>query len=169
MGPQGLGLNPVHLSPQGWRYILDDQNRPIPCEDIAKWGRWYEESTLNGRRWVARNEIGDGDVFGCDDAPDRVLVSTMFTALHDGVPRADAPAPYLFETMAFVRSATSIDGDPLEPCDFRFKYRTWEAAEAGHELILREVWALILWEIRPGSQEQSAEEDLYDKLTELEP
>ena len=129
----------------GMFWTLDEYNRPVVCTDTIEWAQWYENATVTGRRFVAKDEI-EGDA----------LVSTVFLSISPVLSGGE-----LFETMVF---------GPVElgTGEFQFRYATWEAAEAGHALILEEVWALILWEMRPGEHEQTSLDDLYDRLEAIE-
>ena len=84
------------------KYILDG-HKPVLCDDIMTWGRWFETADRQVR----------------DTARDDVRVSTVFLGLDHGF----GGKPELFETMVFVNGA-SVD------CE---RYCTWDEAEAGHE------------------------------------
>lgn len=88
------------------RYILDDDNNAIPCEDLHTWGKWMEDFTL---RCVGFKEISNN-----------VLVSTVFLGLDHNF---GGSLPMLFETVVF--------GGPHN-MEMR-RYSTWVEAEKGHE------------------------------------
>lgn len=92
------------------KYILDGKT-PVPCDDIFKWGTWFEA----GDRVVDRTERDD------------VCVSTVFLALDHSF--GDGP-PLLFETMVF----RDGNDDECERCS------TWEEAEAQHKRMCAEVF-----------------------------
>lgn len=96
------------------RYILDDAGKPVLCEDLAVWAKWFEASD----RQVGWDEIGGAKV------------STIFLALDLNVP-AHGP-PLLFETMIFGG----------EHAEYQKRYATREEAERGHaeaiELVRKE-------------------------------
>jgi trimethylamine:corrinoid methyltransferase-like protein len=89
-----------------------DGHRPVLCEDVLEWGRWFE--TADKR--VAIDTIGN------------VQVSTVFLGLDHNFGRGE---PLLFETMVFM-------GPLNEEMD---RYPTWEAAEAGHAVMVERVRA----------------------------
>lgn len=64
-----------------YQYILDGK-KPIPCDDIKTWARWFEGAD----RHVAKTEIGNSKV------------STVFLGLDHNF--CDGK-PLLFETMTF--------------------------------------------------------------------
>ena len=90
-------------------YKLDGKNA-VPCNDVLKWCRWFEECK---DRHVA------------DITLNNVRISTVFL----GIDHAFGGAlPLLFETMVF--------GGPLDGEQER--YSTWEQAERGHaEMVYR--------------------------------
>ncbi len=153
MGPQGIeripGEYPLperRAALANGRYVLDG-HRPVPCPDLMTWGRWYEASFEDGSHWLARDQINE------------VVVSTIFVALD--MKRPASPDPVLFETLV-------LAPDSVGPDEFRFRYRTWDAAVTGHKLILGEVWSLLLCEVRAGGQDTDSVDDLWDRLLELE-
>ena len=93
----------------GNRYILNGK-KPVPCEDLMKWGRWYETA----ERHVAETLLSNG-----------VHVSTVFLGLDH---RFDDGPPLLFETMIFGTTGVEMW---CERCS------TWEEAEAMHERALK--------------------------------
>lgn len=86
-------------------YILRGQT-PVPCEDAATWGEWFETSKEDRR--VAY------DIF-----PNEVSVSTVFLGIDHSY--GDGPS-ILFETMVF--------GGKHD--QYTRRYRTWKQAMAGH-------------------------------------
>ena len=67
-------------------YILDENKKPIPEDDIPTWGKWFEEDTSRGR--VALDIIQET----------HVKVSTVFLGLDHSFGSGD---PILWETMIF--------------------------------------------------------------------
>jgi hypothetical protein len=94
-------------------YILDDEKRPIACNDLQRWGEMMEDMT---RRRVARTVI-----------PPDVHVSTVFIGL-DHRFMGSGP-PLLFETMIF--------GGPEEIDQLQWRYASWDDAETGHAAAVR--------------------------------
>lgn len=64
------------------KYILDEDQVPVVCNDPLKWGRWFAEAD----RHVAKTTIGD------------VTISTVFLGVDHNY--GDGP-PILYETMIF--------------------------------------------------------------------
>jgi hypothetical protein len=56
------------------KYILNDQGEPLACEDVIKWGTWFEK----GDRRVALTVVDDPE----NDAS--YSVSTVFLGLDYG-------------------------------------------------------------------------------------
>jgi len=97
-------------------YILDGKIAK-QCDSVLEWGQWMEE---NSRR-VAFDKIDD------------IEVSTVFLGLdHNWEEDGD---PLLFETMSFLPD----DWGGME----RWRYFTWEEAEAGHREMVDEVKKMI--------------------------
>jgi hypothetical protein len=88
------------------KYILDNDNNPVPCDDTIEWGKFFEN---NDRRRVAATELG----------PD-ITISTVFLGLDH---RFGEGNPVLFETMVF--------GGEYD--QYTERYCTWGEAERGHE------------------------------------
>ena len=65
-------------------YILDDQNNPVPCNDMRVFGSWFEDFD---QRIVAQDMVGD------------VKVSTVFLGIDHNFSRNGDPV--LWETMIF--------------------------------------------------------------------
>ena len=99
------------------QYILDENNQPIPCEDILKWGRWFQQN--DKLRIVAQDETPNG------------RVSTVFLGLDHRLLRlqGEESPPILWETMVF---GGPLDGEQIRYCSF-------EAAKAGHVEMLERV------------------------------
>lgn len=83
----------------------------VPCDDVMEWARRLGDSDA---RRVALDLVGD------------VTVSTVFLGIDHSF--RNGP-PILFETMVF--------GGPLDEAMER--YSTWDAAEAGHALMVEAV------------------------------
>jgi hypothetical protein len=66
-------------------YILDDQSKPVPENDILRWGEWFERAE-NRLLWR-------------DDLPNGVSISTVFIGI-DHNPWDRGP-PVLWETKIF--------------------------------------------------------------------
>jgi len=89
-------------------YILDDEHRPVPVDDIVTAASWWENN-----RQVAFDTVDD------------LEISTVFLMLnHRFWPKGP---PILFETMVF------RDGKEVE-CQ---RYASWDDAVTGHAVILR--------------------------------
>jgi hypothetical protein len=84
-------------------YILTDR-RPVPCDDIVKWGLWMGHND----RHVGRTAIGPLDI------------STVFLGLDHNFFGGE---PILFETMIF-----GFDDDD----SYQTRCTTWEEAEMMH-------------------------------------
>ena len=85
------------------KYILDG-HKPILCDDLMKWAKWFETAD----RQIAKTSISD-----------EITVSTVFLGLNHNYGDGE---PVLFETMIF--------GGELDEQIQR--YSTWEEAE-GHK------------------------------------
>jgi hypothetical protein len=92
------------------QYILDGHT-PVPCEDMATWGKWMETATRH---------VGD-------DTFDNVRISTVFLALDHNFD--DIGPPVLFETLVF---GGKLDGE-MERCS------TWDEAVAQHAAVCENV------------------------------
>jgi len=88
-------------------YILRDK-KPIICEDIIKWGKWFNDAERHVK---------------LDELPNNVKISTIFLGLDHGFRTGKI---LLFETMIF-------GGEHDEYCE---RYETWEQAEIGHQKAL---------------------------------
>jgi hypothetical protein len=93
------------------KYILDKEGKPVLCDDIMKWGEWFEKK---GNRIVQQDRLSK-DVF----------VSTVFLGLDFSF---DEKEPELFETMVFHKD----EGGEA------FHYATNEEALKGHNKILND-------------------------------
>lgn len=94
------------------RYILKGKTA-VPCDGLMDWAEWIEK----GDRLVAKTKVGNV-----------AEVSTVFLGLDHSFGRG---LPVLFETMVF--------GGKLDQQMDR--YHTWEEAELGHQIMVREVEA----------------------------
>jgi len=107
-------------------FILNGK-RPEACGDTLKWGRWFETAD----RRVALTKVGE-----------HFEVSTVFLGLDHSF--SGTGPPILFETMAFGPEQQAPKGaGPMSGRIYRedmsmARYATWEEAEAGHALIVKE-------------------------------
>lgn len=92
-----------------WRYILDENGKPIPEPDLLKWAQWFEDTK---QRVVQQDHIGD------------IFVSTVFLGLDHAFVYDDVHEPVLWETMIF--KDTDWSGD------FQRRYTSLNDAIAGH-------------------------------------
>lgn len=90
------------------RYILDDNNNPIPCNDLITWGRWPHN------RQVRNDIVGD------------VRVSTVFLGLDYSFGESNEH-PILWETMIFGG----------EHDQYQERYSSLKMAIEGHEKALK--------------------------------
>jgi len=91
-------------------YILDDDHRPVPVDDIVTAASWWGK---DGNSRVALDTVGD------------LEISTVFLMInHRFWPKGP---PILFETMVF------RDGEEVE-CQ---RYASWDDALTGHAVIVR--------------------------------
>jgi len=88
------------------KYILDENDNPVECEDIVKWREWFEKTD----KTIEQTRI-KGETF----------VSTVFMGIDHAFGLAQH-APILFETMIFGG----------EHDEYQRRYCTMEEAEAGH-------------------------------------
>ena len=96
------------------KYILDDNDNVMPCEDVMKWGKWFEENRI--RRILCRTHV----------TPD-VYVSTVFLALDHGLGHPLQSKPILWETMV-----VGLKGDIAEEYEGYERYDSREDAIKGH-------------------------------------
>ncbi len=104
------------------KYILDEREEPIPCDDLLAWARWFEKAD----RRVAQTEVGE-----------QAKVSTVFLGLDHRFNESEGDAPVLWETMVF--------GGPMDQEQER--YATRDEALAGHVRMAGRVRAAM--EVRP--------------------
>lgn len=90
------------------KYILDENNNPIPEPDLMKWGKWLQTA----KRHVADDEAND------------VRVSTVFLGLDHSFGQGP---PILYETMIF---GGEHDG-------YQDRYATRAEAIEGHKKALK--------------------------------
>lgn len=93
------------------RYVLDADGKPLPCEDLLAWARWYEDAD----RLVALDEPVPGQ-----------KVSTVFLGLDHQFGKGP---PVLWESMVF--------GGPLDGEQERYTSRV--AALEGHQRLVARV------------------------------
>ncbi len=100
----------------GDKYILDDNNNPIPAT-LYEWGKWLEEGRGVDRRIVKQEEVNGR------------FISTVFIGLDCNLSldeETEKHKPHIFETMVF-----SSFGDFNEIyCE---RYSTWKESEEGHK------------------------------------
>lgn len=112
-------------------YVLVDK-KPVPEPDMKKWGEWMQ--TSNRRVGWYKN--------GC------LEVSTIFLGLDMGFPIETYPdvpdgyRPRIFETAMFRESPRKRPPYTLfhrrsYTLDYMPRYRTWEAAEHRHRILVR--------------------------------
>jgi hypothetical protein len=75
------------------RYILNDADEPVPCDDMVKWSLFCG---TDPRRIVGRSTFGDG----------LILVSTIFTGMDYNWSLVGPPIVY--ETMMFGTGETRL-------------------------------------------------------------
>ena len=95
------------------KYIMDGDGNIIKCNDLLLWAKWFEAA--GEKRRVAYDKIGESG-----------YISTVFLGLDYSFKKSGAPV--LFETMAF-------------PSEIQERYKTKEAALAGHKRILAQLLA----------------------------
>jgi hypothetical protein len=96
------------------KYILDDDGRPVPCDDLEAWAYWFETA----ERHVA-DDMDEGE------GAARVRVSTVFLGLDHSWGHGP---PVLWESMIF--------GGPLDGEQQRYSSRE-EALLGHHAMCLR--------------------------------
>ena len=103
------------------KYILDRNNQAVPCDDIYQWGGWFEKASLDGRRIVAKTNLGAAEV------------STVFLGVDHNFNNwgnEQPEPPLLFETMIF--------GTIIELDDGRqWRCSTWAEAVEQHERVVK--------------------------------
>lgn len=90
-------------------YYILEGQTPVAVSDVLEWAEWYEEAD----RTVKKTRVGD------------VEVSTVFT----GLDLFSRGPPLLFQTVVF---GGERSGD-------KWRYNTWEEAEAGHDRVVAEI------------------------------
>jgi hypothetical protein len=95
------------------KYILDENNNPVPVEDTVRWSQWFQTADRTVRRNI---------MFGC-------TISTVFLGLNH---RWGEGAPLLFETMIF-----GPDEHPLN--EYQTRSSTWDEAVQHHAVAIREL------------------------------
>lgn len=98
------------------QYILDDDGRPVRCDDLLTWARWYETAD---RRVCQDLDEGEG--------AERILVSTIFLGIDHNY--FGTGPPLLWETMVF--------GGPLDGEQHR--YHSQAEAALGHQEVCQRV------------------------------
>lgn len=98
------------------KYILDESNNVIPCNDLHEWGSWFEEATKTQRRVVRKERYAEG-------TPEEIEISTVFLGLCHRF--GSGGPPLVFETMVFAKDE-SIEQDMERCC-------TWNEALAMHD------------------------------------
>ena len=98
------------------KYILDEHKWPVPCPDVLKWGRWFEQPK---NRRVAQTKVK------------RVRISTVFLGLDHSF--SETAPLVLYETMVF--------GGEMDQHEAR--YCTWEEAAAGHKVIVAKIKEIL--------------------------
>jgi hypothetical protein len=91
-------------------------HQTVLCRDAREWGAWFESAD----RTVARTYLEDGS-----------YVSTVFLGIDHSFGLSGEPV--LFETMVF--------GGPQD--EEMERYRTWEEAERGHDVMVRRVLEVL--------------------------
>jgi hypothetical protein len=97
-------------------YYMLKNGRPVLCEDVVEWARWFETAD----RVVEQTTIGD------------VQISTVFLGLVHGFALGNG-APLLWQTMIF-------GGEHDQEQE---RYATLAEAKAGHWRWVREVEQMI--------------------------
>lgn len=75
------------------KYLLDENNAPVICEDLIEWGLWLEKN--RERRRVGDDDVGD------------YHISTIFLGLDHNYDNKGLPI--LFETMVFLSSLKVVN------------------------------------------------------------
>lgn len=102
------------------QYILDKDNKVIPCSDLMAWAKWM---TTNGRN----NRIVQ-QIHLPSDTKERLLISTVFLGVDHNF-SGDGSDPITFETIIF---GGTLDGEMQ-------RYRTWDDAQQGHDAMVTRV------------------------------
>lgn len=93
------------------QYILEG-HRPVPCDDLVKWGQWIEDASRSGEK-IVKSDMVKG-----------VHISTIFLGLDYSFGYGP---PLLFETMIF--------RGPMDM--YQRRYYSWEGALHGHNQALK--------------------------------
>lgn len=101
-------------------YILDADGEPVPCDNLEKFGRWFETA----ERRVCR-DYDEGD------EERKILVSTVFLGIDHNF--TESGPPVLWETMVF--------GGPLDQEQDRYTSR--DAAILGHQRMCERVMQAV--------------------------
>lgn len=113
-------------------YILDQNGKPILCEDTLAWAEWYDTAD----RVVAKTKIGIYEV------------STVFLGLDHGFHRLMNPelSPVLWETMVFGEEVyvELLDRMVRKSLDRMDRYTSLEEAKAGHKKMVEWVKENVL-------------------------
>lgn len=123
--PYNPNNDPLYFDNNDFKYILK-YRKPIPCRDILKWARWYENFPLRRVRILFIGEF---------------KISTVFLALSSFVFDKNE-RPLLFETMIFYKGKNNhihslIDQLPVHTCT------TWRKALKNHQLGIKITKQLI--------------------------
>lgn len=110
----------AHLRAMRMYWILDDEGKPKPVDDVMIWARWFEK----GNRILKRTQVGTG------------FISTVFL----GIDHAwGGGPPVLWETMIF--DVPGVD-------QYQHRYRSKEDALKDHSEIV--IAAVAAWERAHG-------------------
>jgi hypothetical protein len=101
------------------QYILDENGKPVPCNDLMKWGLFFRDSE---KRIVKQERIGS------------YHVSTVFLGLDHSWGQGP---PILWETMVFEDNKGAMDQE-MDRCS-----GNREQAEAMHEAMVERVRAVV--------------------------
>lgn len=114
-----------------FHYILDEDNNPVPENDLITWATWYEANTEQCR-------VGDTSF------TEKIRISTVF--LSNDHSFGNDPLPVLYETMVFASDEVlarllelseqddrSIFSQIFGGVDIQKRYHTRAEAQQGHE------------------------------------
>ena len=106
------------------KYILDENNQPVPCDNVLEWAQWFESA--GEKRRVAITVVRD------------VTVSTVFLGLDHSFGMGE---PLIYETMVFENKISEEEGRKFRKTvdeDGLFnRYTTREEAVKGHNDIIK--------------------------------
>jgi hypothetical protein len=109
-------------------YVLDDDHRPVPVEDVIAWGTWLESADR-----IVKQDGDEGSGW---------WISTVFLGIDHGY--GVSGPPLLFETMIFKpehpRQPRAFVAHWDQQCR---RYATWAGAAAGHRAIVAEFRAAL--------------------------